>query len=140
MTRWYSAGWIWSNGENTDVNASLTHTSISPSSASVRDAASSTCVGVGHVDRQHERLAAGPLDVVRGGLEALLAAREQGHLGPAGAEGRGGGPADPAAGSGDHDDGCGHEGCSGLLGTAAGMGATRLCRSVRGRVCGNRAG
>ena len=68
---------IWSNGANTEVNATLTHTSIGPSSASTRSAAANTASGSATSAGDDERGAAGLLDLRGGTGEALLAPRDE---------------------------------------------------------------
>jgi hypothetical protein len=61
-------------------------------------------VAVGDVEGQHERLAAGVTDLLGGGLQTGLAARDQADLRAAAGEGADDGPPDPATGARDDDD------------------------------------
>ena len=79
MTRRYSSGLIFSNGENTEVNATFTQTSIGPSSSSTRSRGGEDLLGVGDVHRHDQRPAAAGLHVPRGGGQSRLAAGQQGH-------------------------------------------------------------
>ena len=108
MTRRYSSGWIFSNGANTDVNATFTHTSMGPSSASTRSAAAKTCAWSATSTGITSGLAAGVADLPGGAGQPCLAAGEQRDGRAAGAERRGDRPADAAAGPGDHHDLCSH--------------------------------
>ena len=100
--RWKSAGLTSQVGANTVVIASLTHTSIGPSSCSVREAAASTWSNwLTSVGRHSARP---PAAVYLGGrgLQARLAAGEQGDIESVVGEGADGGPADSRGRSGDH--------------------------------------
>ena len=112
MTRLYSSGSICSNRAKTEVKATLTQTSIGPSSRSTWSAAASTAaasatsVGIDQgrpAQRLRPRLAAASSPASPRASSA--------DLGPAAGEGLGAGAADPPAGAGHDDD----------LGLAAGV-------------------
>ena len=104
MTRLYSAGVMSVNWAKTEVKATLTHTSIGPRASRGLGGGRLDLIRVGDVGRYRQRRAARPLDVTDRAGQAGLAPGQQGDLGAAGGEGQCGGPADPAAGPGHHDD------------------------------------
>ena len=97
MTRRNSSGSILSNGAKTDVNASLIHTSIAPTSDSIFSAianmasASATSTDIGTA------LAAGALHLAGSAVEPGLATREQGDGVAPSSGGHRAGPPDPTA-------------------------------------------
>ena len=102
MTRRYSSGWICSNGANTEVNATFTHTSIGPEFVLDPVGGGENLRLVGHIGLDHQGGAAAGPDVLGGAGQAFLAAGQQRDTGAAGAERRGDGAADAAAGPGHH--------------------------------------
>ena len=105
MTRRNSSGSISSNGANTEVNATLTQTSIGPSSSSTAVGGRSTASVVGDVDADRQRASAAALaDLPGGGLEAVLPRASRATVVAPRGEQAGAGAADAAGGAGDDDD------------------------------------
>ena len=84
-------------------------------------------IRVGDVGRDGQGYAARPFDVADRAGQSRLAPGQQRHLGAAGGEGQGRGPADPAAGPGHHDHLSGHAQCSFAWTSAVLWSAVRAC-------------
>jgi len=84
--------------------ATLIHTSIGPSSASMRAAAASTASGVGDVGGRHACPAPGAAHLLGGGVQPLLPAGDEADVGAARGELAHRGAADAGGGTGDRDD------------------------------------
>jgi hypothetical protein len=103
VTRRYSADVSRATGAKTVTIALFTQTSIGPSSSSTRSAAASTALSSA-TSRGRTSARARRLDLVRGGLQSLLPARDEPEGGALGGEAPHGGAADARRRTRDDDD------------------------------------